>query len=56
MNRTDTFILELNKNETRLVHNMAREWLDNHSDENEVIIEMAEEIADSLFDELKGVK
>ena len=54
MDRTETHILELNKPETRLLHNIIREWMDYHSEENEVIIKIADELAESLYKELRG--
>lgn len=52
MNRTETMELELTRSETRLLHNIIREWLDNHTNENEVIYSMAEDVADELYENL----
>ena len=54
MNRLDTFELELNKAETRLLHNIIREWLDNHPTENEVVWDTAADLAAELYNAWKG--
>ena len=46
MNRTDTFVIELNKPETRFLHNACREWVDHHID---TASDLEMEIADELI-------
>lgn len=54
MNRLENYILELNKVETRLLHNIIRYWMDSNECENEVIWACASELADELYAALKG--
>ena len=54
MNRTDTFILELNKPETRLLFDIIREWMGANENEHDVLWSMAEDISETLYGELKG--
>ena len=46
--------MELNKPEVRLLHNIVRERLENHTNEPEVMITMADDIAEDLFEAWKG--
>ena len=54
MNRTDTFVIELNKPETRFLHNACREWMDNHiGTASDIDIEIAGELVEAFYNAWK---
>lgn len=54
MNRTDTFVIELNKPETRFLHNACREWVDNHIDTaSDLEMEIADELCKVFYNAWK---
>lgn len=55
MNRTDTFVIELNKPETRFLHNACREWLDKHIDTaSDLELEIGEQLTEAFYNAWKG--
>ena len=55
MNRTDTFVIEVNKPETRFLHNACREWVDNHIDNaSDLDLEIGDQLAEVFYNAWKG--
>ena len=55
MNRTDTFVIELNRPEVRFLHNVCREWMESHLDTaSDIEIEIGGDLINDFYNAWKG--